>query len=67
MVIPIEVKATGKMNRRHFSSLLEYLNFSGGKFGLLVSAGGGAVYSEKGKSIYQTPFYAIRQSLDLLR
>lgn len=65
-IIPIEVKVTAKINRRHFSSLFEYLNFSGGKLGLLVSAGGGGIYSEKEKSIYQTPFYAIRQALALL-
>ena len=61
--IPIEVKSTTKINRRHFTSLLEYLDFSGKKEGLLISGGKGSVHSQKGKTITQVPFYAISQGI----
>lgn len=61
--VPIEVKATAKINQRHFTSLLEYLDFSGRKAGFLISSGRGTLYSQKEKTITQIPFYAISQGI----
>lgn len=58
-IIPIEVKATVKINQHYLTGLLQYLEFSGGKEALLISGGSGAVYSMREKTVTQVPFYAI--------
>ncbi len=56
--IPVECKATEKIQKRHYKNILHYLNLTGQNFGILVSA---APYlkinSEPGKVILNLPVY----------